>query len=197
MSEDQDPLPASVPIHPHARGQLSLEMDTLDPLVWLCDHAPGFAALTETERQAIFHFSLLWSLFEARALDTRASAHAILTLTRRWGSSGCLTVAHFARSLAHFRARYVEQDRPTQRFKDLAFRKRDKQELVLSVLQGETREPTDTVAAVLIVVLRLRNNLFHGLKWAYGIHGQQENFAHASLALMGALAIQNRYVMGV
>lgn len=30
----------------------------------------------------------------------------------------------------------------------------------------------------------LRNNLFHGLKWAYGMRGQRDNFIHASRVLM-------------
>jgi hypothetical protein len=38
-----------------------------------------------------------------------------------------------------------------------------------------------------MIVLRLRNNLFHGAKWAYGIADQRENFQHANAALMRLL----------
>jgi hypothetical protein len=34
----------------------------------------------------------------------------------------------------------------------------------------------------------LRNNLFHGVKWAYGIRDQRSNFEHANQALMAAIA---------
>ena len=37
---------------------------------WLQENAPGFRDLTGEERNAIMHFSLLWSLFEAKALNT-------------------------------------------------------------------------------------------------------------------------------
>jgi len=36
----------------------------------------------------------------------------------------------------------------------------------------------------------LRNNLFHGVKWAYGIRGQQPNFEHGADILMGMLELQ-------
>jgi len=29
----------------------------MNPIDWLCAHAPGFAELPEEDRQAIFHFS--------------------------------------------------------------------------------------------------------------------------------------------
>ena len=38
-----------------------------------------------------------------------------------------------------------------------------------------------------IVVYRIRNNLFHGMKWAYGMRGQLENFRHANAVLIKAL----------
>jgi hypothetical protein len=45
------------------------------------------------------------------------------------------------------------------------------------------------VTAVLIVVHHLRNNLFHGLKWAYGLRGQQANFQQAHNTLKNAMTI--------
>lgn len=162
----------------------------MNPIDWLCIHAPGFAELPETDRQAIFHFSLLWSFFEARALRTRGSASAILDVTREWASRGQLTLAPFDGSLAYFRARYVANGEPTQPFQGLALRNNDNPALVLSVLKGENTNVADSVAALLIVVFRLRNNLFHGVKWAYGIQGQRENFKHANAALMSALETQ-------
>ncbi len=162
----------------------------MNPINWLCAHAPGFTELPEEDRQAIFHFSLLWSLFEARALHTRGSASAILAVAHEWASRSQLTLAPFENSLAYFRARYVANGEPTQSFHGLALRNNDNQALVLSVLKGENTNTADSVAALLIVVFRLRNNLFHGVKWAYGIQGQRENFTHANAALMSALETQ-------
>ncbi|MET4218881.1 hypothetical protein ABIB00_004102 [Bradyrhizobium sp. LB14.3] len=33
----------------------------------------------------------------------------------------------------------------------------------------------------------MRNNLFHGAKWAYGLRDQRENFTHANNVLMRLL----------
>ena len=55
------------------------------------------------------------------------------------------------------------------------------------VLRGENNNHADSVAGLLIVIYRLRNNLFHGIKWAYGIQGQRNNFEQANAALIAAL----------
>ena len=57
------------------------------------------------------------------------------------------------------------------------------------VLAGETSEPEEIAAAVLIIVYRFRNNLFHGVKWSYELQGQLENFTHANTALMQAIEL--------
>jgi len=162
----------------------------MNPIDWLCVHAPGFVELPEEDRQAIFHFSLLWSFFEARALHTRGSANAILAVAHEWASHRQLTLGPFEESLAYFRARYVANGEATQLFHGLALRNNDNPALVLSVLKCENTNVPDSVAALLIVVFRLRNNLFHGVKWAYGIQGQRENFNRASAVLMSALEAQ-------
>jgi hypothetical protein len=164
-------------------------MDTID---WLCSNAPGFDELPEEDRDAIFHFLLLWSFFEAEALDTRGSANAICALVKEWASQGKLNPTIFQDDLTYFRTRYFLNGTPTEHFPGLMLRENDKPALVHSVLKGDNTSPTDAVAALLIVIFRLRNNLFHGVKWAIGIHGQRANFDYANISLMKALEIQSR-----
>lgn len=133
------------------------------------------------------NFSLLWSFFEAKALNTRASASGILALTHEWASTGRLNIQSFAESFAYFQSRYFQNGEPTKYFGDLNLRSNDNPALVKAVLKGENTNHADGVAVLLIVVLRLRNNLFHGVKWAYGIRGQLANFTNANSALMAAL----------
>lgn len=163
----------------------------MNPIDWLCAKAPGFRDLSEEERAAIMHFSLLWSFFEAEALHTNASANNILALTHEWASKGSLDITRFTPSLSYFQDRYFQNGTATEYFVGLNFRKNDNQALVGSVLKGENTNPADCVAALLIIVFRLRNNLFHGIKWAYGIHGQLSNFIHANTALMAALELHD------
>ncbi len=136
------------------------------------------------------HFALLWSLFEAKALHTRASANAILALSHEWKAQGLLDATRFSTHLEHFKARYFTNGQPTPHFNGLRIRNGDSPELVRAVLSGENVDPADSVAALLIVVYRLRNNLFHGIKWAYELKDQLANFNHANSALMSALDIR-------
>jgi hypothetical protein len=160
----------------------------MEPIAWLEANVPGFSELPEEERRAISHFALLWSLFEARALQTSASASKILSVVHEWAAQGRLKSEAFAESLRYYRQRYFTNGQPTEYFAGLNLRKTDNPTLVQEVLTGTNNNPADAVAGLLIVVYRLRNNLFHGVKWAYGIQGQRSNFEHANQTLMSALS---------
>ena len=161
----------------------------MNPIEWLDQNAPGFNALSTSERDAIAHFALLWSFFEARALATRGSSHAILALAHKWSSEERLNIENFSASLQYFQQRYYLNSVATHHLSSLNLRSNDCPELVHAVLKSENTNHADCVAALLIIVYRLRNNLFHGAKWAYGIQGQLENFKNANVALMSALTI--------
>lgn len=162
------------------------------PIDWMCKNAPGFAELSNDERDAIMHFSLLWSFFEGTALGTHASSDRILGLSHEWKRKGRLNFERFARSFAYFQNRYFKNGKETEYFGGLHLRRNDKSALVRAVLNGKNTNPADRVAALLIVVLRLRNNLFHGVKWAYEIQGQLDNFTNANIVLMAALEIHEQ-----
>ena len=161
----------------------------MTPTDWLSQNAPGFDSLSTEERQAIADFALLWSLFEAEALATRGSATAIISATGQWRAQSRLDPLPFQTSLSYFKSRYYAQSSPTQHFHDLNFGSKDRKPFVEGVFSGSDSDPSNCVPALLIVVYRLRNNLFHGVKWAYGIQGQLQNFDHANQVLLHSLSI--------
>jgi hypothetical protein len=55
------------------------------------------------------------------------------------------------------------------------------------VIDGSDSDARSRVAAVLIIVFRYRNNLFHGVKWLYKLKGQLGNFSTANDVLMKVL----------
>ena len=162
----------------------------MNPIDWLNQHVPGFAELTLEEREAIEHFTLLWSLFEARALNFDASCRAIDALARQWIADNWVDFDVFAEPLAYFQDRYFENGVPTRHFEFLNLRPNDQPNRVRAVLSRNNQTPADCLSALLIVVYRLRNNLFHGEKWVYGLRDQRTNFEHASEVLMRALEIE-------
>jgi hypothetical protein len=148
---------------------------------------PRLDGLTNPEIKAIVYFLFLWTCFEARSLKCSGSAHSIQRLVKRWEREGRLNVADFADKVTYFAARYVSNGTFAPEFKELHLRNNDKPALVKAVLKGENTNASDIVTAVFILVYRLRNNLFHGLKWAYQMRGELDNFTHANAVLMRAL----------
>jgi hypothetical protein len=161
----------------------------MNPIDWLCAKASGFEALSQEERDAIMHFALLWSLFEAAALKTHACSISIVETAKRWEAEGQLKAELFGDCLKHFQNRHFRNNEFTEHFAGLHFRKNDNQQLVEAVLRGENNNVGDTAAALLIIVYRLRNNLFHGVKWAYELRGQLDNFTNANSLLMRVLEL--------
>jgi len=168
----------------------------MDPIAWLVENTPDFGELSPQERDAIMHFALLWSRFEADTLNAGGNAQAILAVAERWREEGLLVGQEFAPELAYFRDRYFKDGKIRDRFGHLQFRHNDHGELVERVMRNEAPERFEVAAAVLIIVYRLRNNYFHGVKWAYGMRGQLENFTHANNALMQAIALHDRSLAG-
>ena len=75
--------------------------------------------------------------------------------------------AHLAAPLAYFQNRYVDPNGSfTYRFDRLNPKGAERQPIE-AMLRGQAQDPTAVLTGLLITVYRLRNNLFHGEKWAY------------------------------
>ena len=169
------------------RRGLPRALDVMAPISWLEARIPGFRQLPAVDRAAISNFSLLWSLFEAKALDRNASARRILALTHEWAASQALDAERFDAVLQYFRDRYFPGGQQSHHFQHLHLRGNDNPALVEAVLRGQNNNPADCVGSLLIVVYRFRNNLFHGAKWGYELQGQLQNFTMANDTLMNAI----------
>jgi hypothetical protein len=154
---------------------------------WLRAKAPGFNHLSEDEQNAIIDFSLLWSLFESRVLNTEGNVKKICDAIDAWHNAGALNAASFDDELVYFRNRYYGDGNFTRHFDHLHFRNPDREALVRAVMEGSDNDPRNRVAAVLIIVFRYRNNLFHGVKWQYKLEDQLGNFTAANAVLMSML----------
>lgn len=159
----------------------------MDTNEWLTLHAPGFNNLSREEREGIAHFTFLWSLFEGRVLSARADPSKLVQLAIQMARGNQLDAALFDDPLNYFKERYWFEGHPTYLFDGLNFRRNDRRPFVESVLEGRVREPGEVVAALLLITYRLRNNLFHGMKWGYGIRDQLQNFQNANQILMRIL----------
>lgn len=159
----------------------------MDATEWLEKKVHGFGDLPQADRDAIRDFGLLWALFEQKVLDNEGSAKAIVDATVALAKDGRLHMKPFAPALAYFRKRYVEDGQFNEHHESLLLRKNDRPALVEAVLTGRTDDPAELAAGVLIIIFRFRNNFAHGMKWAYGIRGQRENFERSNTVLMAVM----------
>lgn len=161
------------------------------PVEWFDRYAPGFAALTDGEREVISDFAMVWPLFEAKVLNSNARPVTIIRVSASWAAAGKLGGNPYADALSYFQARYVANGQLTDRFQHLNFRNEDREELVRRILLGQSNAPSELAAACLLIVYRYRNNLFHGLKMNYALAEQEENFRFATAVLMKAVDIHH------
>jgi hypothetical protein len=147
-----------------ARGGLESAMD---PSAWLEKNVLGFVSLSGQEREAIKDFSLLWSLYEGRILNASGSANAIIHAVNWLRGSGKFSLEPLSPAIEYFCKRYFDGDL-TYAFQELHLRSNDHRALVEKVVQGRSSDDAEILSAILIIVFRLRNNLFHGVKWSYG-----------------------------
>jgi hypothetical protein len=103
---------------------------------------------------------------------------------------GKLLLDDFKPQLLYFRNRYVTNGLTNSKFMGLKFRRNDSEELVKNVLEGNDNELPNVVLALLVIVFRLRNNMFHGIKALPTIGGQVGNFKHANKLLMKLIEME-------
>lgn len=148
---------------------------------WLYNNFDGYSDLEEAEVEAIRDFTLVWTIFEQRLQGNNSTPSSLRDISKRnWQP----VRENLNTLLAYFQRRYVNGTSMDDRFKQLRFRKNDCEEEVRQALLGQDTDDSEIVFALLMIVRRLRNNLFHGYKAAYGFQDQKSNFEYASKLLM-------------
>lgn len=112
-----------------------------------------------------------------------------LQLTR----AGLTDTKPFKDALEYMRKRYFsESGKPTCHlgYLDLGHMK---SKVENGLLSKNPSSPEESAAAVLIVVNRYRNRLFHGEKWRYNeLQNQRQNFTHANDVLKQAIKLAKK-----
>lgn len=165
----------------------------LDVLQWLNEYYNNATNLNRDEITVVTDFSLLWNLFESVLGERGINKHqlSVIALTTNRKSYG---VNFYEPFLTYFRRRYVVNNNTNDLFEGLLFRQNDNSELVRNVLIGSEQRADKIIEAILIIIYRFRNNLFHGEKELHNIHTQYENFKQANCFLMSVLSINKRII---
>jgi hypothetical protein len=153
-------------------------------LEWISGFLSFRQELTGEDIESVRNFSLLWNLFEGLVCNKHASVAALENAVSDMQERHKLRTEDYDKFLKYFTNRYIENGEITRRFGRLNLRKGDRRELVEGVLKGDETAPEKVLLAILIIVYRYRNNLFHGEKSIYDLPNQIDNFRNANQLLM-------------
>lgn len=148
--------------------------------------------IKEDDIKSVLHFALLWNMFESIGCEKAASIPTIQTFIENLFTQGRLNESDFAGFLKYFQNRYITNGVPNLTFDSLKSsnektKERQARELAESVLKNETTDVKNKVLALLYIVYRLRNNLFHGVKNVTTLKSQIDNFNVANETLTTVL----------
>lgn len=132
---------------------------------------------------AVRNFLVLWNQFEAKLFNCNFSASDAINKSVTLKINDGIT----DNTLHYFKQRYISNGKINNQFLRLEFRSNDNQPLVEDVLFGNNKNDRDIIAAIIIIISRYRNNLFHGIKDARLSMSQRQNFEYANDFLLTCL----------
>lgn len=147
-----------------------------DAIEWINRFFQGTASLNFEQLRPILCFSLIWNLFETKACRKKASKTSIRECVDFADESGRLKIEKYQVYLEFFRERYVINNSVDAAFERLLLRDSDSKEAVRRSLLGESHDTNNIVLGLLLIALRIRNNLFHGNKDVETLPRQTELF---------------------
>jgi hypothetical protein len=163
--------------------------DQFNVLTWLDNYLQNVPGINPEKINAITNFSLMWNLFESVLGNNTMSIQRISQIATLISTKDNCN-DFYREYFSYFKDRYVDEIGNTKAiFNNLAFRANDKKDFVEQTLKSEGLNAAEAIEALLIIIYRLRNNLFHGEKELHTIHTQYENFNNANLFLSKLLDI--------
>lgn len=139
---------------------------------------PGHADLNPVERKRMHEFSLIWQLFEGRLFNCNTTGPRIQD--EPWFGDRAEAICNSAsKSIDYFQTRYLLAENAPVRLNGLIGDQGENlRDCIVDGLSAQANQE-QVVRGCGAVCFRLRNNLFHGGKAAYGFAGQRDNFSHA------------------
>lgn len=147
---------------------------------WLSHKVPGFSELSDEEKNAIVDFSFLWGLFEGTKMDGMCNVPRIRQYVEQLAANDYSSAFDIEPYLEYLKNRYYKDGKVTHYFYGLHLERSGNPDEVLESLSNNDATTEVKTIGILIIVFRLRNNLFHGEKWQYSLKDQLGNFSWAN-----------------
>lgn len=129
----------------------------------------------------LLEFLILWNLYEKRLFNNRFS------ITEAIRKDVKVSSASLDAAFDYFKKRYIENGQTNSKFDALSFRRNDKKSNVVNILCGVPDVILNRSTAVQIIIYRLRNNLFHGLKEVETLSSNKATFLIVNEFLLSCL----------
>lgn len=113
---------------------------------------------------SIRNFFIFWNSFEKIVCDEKANFTTINTKIERLNIES--ENIELNRLFSYFQSRYTSNNRINDIFEELYFRSGDQEwkDITRNTLESSEGVATNMLLSILFIALRLRNNLFHGVK---------------------------------
>jgi hypothetical protein len=155
-----------------------------DEIEWINRYLQVAGLIDRSQVECIRNFSLMWNLFEGHVCEQRASLDKFEKIVNKLMIKGYLHCEDYKDHVNYFKSRYITNMGTNSIFDELYINNKNSKELVINVLLDKDTNIKSVVMALLIIIYRLRNNLFHGIKSLYTINNQVDNFKRANRILM-------------
>lgn len=159
---------------------------------WIVANCVGADHLHPESVDVVSNFTLMWNLFEGIACQNHANIKTFESLAEKIAQHDP-HLEGVDDAISFWTFRYWTGSNFRDRFNDLRFRPNDRRDHVEAVLRKEKTDSASQLLAVMIIVYRLRNNLFHGLKTVDMLNDQAANLDMACRALAAVLEASGNY----
>jgi hypothetical protein len=167
-------------------------MEEFNELQWINEFFDNAIDLQQNEGlERIKNFALLWNMFEKYACGNFANVKKIEAFVVKLNDRTAITNEIVNPYLEYFINRYTHND--NLNIEGLLFRntKGDirAEQKVITVLSKQVETPREKLETLLLILLRFRNNLFHGNKQIVNLDIQVTNFTIANKLLAEVLTL--------
>ena len=156
-------------------------LNNFNAVEWI-SHNYANVYIDEASQIAVVNFSLMWNVFEGQFCNNSASVAKLDSIAEEVANGNFPNQA-VRQIFSFYKNRFIENRTTNRRFDNLNFRANDRKEFVRDVVLSQNHSIKDVILASLIIVYRIRNNLFHGIKSFNLLHDQAENLNAASAFL--------------
>ncbi len=127
-------------------------------------------------RKFLFYFVVIWNLFEQKKMNHNASIFRVNSFVN---SIGNLNDINIDAIFIYFKNRYTKNNQTTELFNHLLWRPEEnhiKTKTIRTLCDTSRLNKKNQIKAILSIIFRLRNNLFHGEKNIDSIYKQRRTF---------------------